>query len=175
MKRVVLLLLLLMPLAMSRASGTYRVTFSLDDYEISTGDDGLTRVVPKRTGAFYSDDSAMPALPYSSYNILRPRGCVTTYTVDFDKLLLRDDVVMAANPVCVPADAIPLVDAGPEAAVSSLLRLSGLLATRYCRAIIIARSTSRLSCTMLPPVHFISSPLSRSGCQARMLEANCHH
>ena len=122
MKRVVLLLLLLMPLAMSRASGTYCVTFSLDDYEISTGDDGLTRVVPKRTGAFYSDDRAMPALPYSSYNILRPRGCVTTYTVDFDKLLLRDDVVMAANPVCVPADAIPLVDAGPEAAVSSLLQ-----------------------------------------------------
>lgn len=123
MKRFVLLILLLASaVAAAMAGDEYKITFSLDDYELVTSDEGLLMVVSDVARTFYSDDSSMPALPYSSFNILRPRGSVTSYTVEVEKQLLRDDVTMDANPELIPTNVVATTVSEPWAATLSLLQ-----------------------------------------------------
>ena len=79
------------------AQMSYTFNFNEDDYTLVRSEDTLS-IISKSDNYIYISDTTLPALPYSAYNILLPRGGnVANYEVSGERKLIAENVFLNVN------------------------------------------------------------------------------
>ncbi len=102
MKRFVAIFVFSISCVVLFAQHSYTFKFDKTDFRFHLKDSVL-HINSLKTGAFYSDNTNAPALPYFTYRILRPAGTAAEkYNVDKREELLFENVCIAGNPLIQP-------------------------------------------------------------------------
>lgn len=116
MKKLISLAVLLVAAAVS-AQGTYKLTFSQDDFSI-VNEGGMLGIVCADKQMFLLEETNMPALPYKTVNVLCSQNGEVSYDISFVKTLICSDVEMKGNPAPYPTSMIEEQTVSEEEAAS---------------------------------------------------------
>lgn len=99
------IVMLLVPLQMCLAGNVKKisVSFNKNDFTLSMNSSGLLDIISNKQVASYGEDTSEPGLPLIPVNVLIPEGSsFASLTVSSNKILIRENVTIAANPRVMP-------------------------------------------------------------------------